>query len=101
MVKEYKTIREVAGPLMLVDKVSGVKYNELGTITLENGEKRRCKVLELDGDKALLQLFDSAAGLNLANSSVSFTGRGIELALSEDILGRVFSGMGDPTAKHP
>ena len=57
MVKEYKTIREVAGPLMLVDKVSGVKYNELGTITLENGEKRRCKVLELDGDKALLQLF--------------------------------------------
>ena len=96
MVKEYKTIREVAGPLMLVDKVSGVKYNELGTITLENGEKRRCKVLELDGDKALLQLFDSAAGLNLANSSVSFTGRGIELALSEDILGRVFSGMGDP-----
>ena len=65
MVKEYKTIREVAGPLMLVDKVSGVKYNELGTITLENGEKRRCKVLELDGDKALLQLFDSAAGLNL------------------------------------
>ena len=55
MVKEYKTIREVAGPLMLVDKVSGVKYNELGTITLENGEKRRCKVLELDGDKALLQ----------------------------------------------
>ncbi|MEG1743887.1 MAG: V-type ATP synthase subunit B, partial [Clostridia bacterium] len=96
MIKEYQTIREVAGPLMLVDKVSGIKYGELGTITLVNGEKRRCKVLELDGDKALLQLFDSAAGLNLSNSTVSFTGRSIELAVSEDIMGRVFSGMGDP-----
>ena len=96
MIKEYKTIREVAGPLMLVDEVSGVKYGELGEIKLANGEKRRCRVLEINGDKALVQLFESSAGLNLANSAVSFSGHGIELALSEDILGRVFSGMGDP-----
>ena len=98
MVKEYKTIREVAGPLMLVDKVSGVKYNELGTITLENGEKRRCKVLELNGDKALLQLFDSAAGLNLARfQGAAFYGQRNRACPSvRDMLGRVFDGHGRP-----
>ncbi len=95
MILEHKTIREVAGPLMLVDGISGVKYGELGTITLEDGSRRRCKVLELDGDKALLQLFESSAGINLAHSTVSFSGHGISLGVSPDILGRVFSGMGD------
>ena len=58
MPREYKTIQEVAGPLMLVRKVEGVAYNELGEIELANGEKRHCRVLEIDGTDALVQLFE-------------------------------------------
>ena len=72
MPKEYKTIREVAGPLMMVSDVENVKYDELGEIELPNGETRRCKVLEIDGSNALVQLFDSAAGINLAESKIRF-----------------------------
>lgn len=93
---EYRTIQEVAGPLMLVKDVEGVAYNELGEIKLKNGEVRRCKVLEIDGSNALVQLFDSAAGINLSNSKVRFLGRSMELAVSKDMLSRVFDGMGRP-----
>lgn len=96
MLKEYKTIAEVAGPLMLVKKVEGVKLDELGEIELANGEIRRCRVLEIDGDNALVQLFESSAGINLAESKVRFLGRGIELPVSLDMLGRVFDGLGRP-----
>ena len=96
MPKEYRTIEEVAGPLMLVRDVSGVKYNELGEIELENGEKRRCRVLEINGTNALVQLFEASTGINLSNSRVRFTGRQMELGVSEDMLGRVFDGLGNP-----
>ncbi|MDQ2085129.1 V-type ATP synthase subunit B [Herbivorax sp. ANBcel31] len=96
MLKEYKTISEVAGPLMLVKKVEGVKYGELGEIELENGEIRGCRVLEINEDDALVQLFESAAGINVAESKVRFLGRGIEFPVSLDMLGRVFSGLGKP-----
>ncbi len=96
MPREYRTIQEVAGPLMLVKDVEGVAYNELGEIELANGEVRRCKVLEINGSNALLQLFDSAAGINLSNSKVRFLGRSMELAVSKDMLSRVFDGMGRP-----
>lgn len=96
MIKEYRTIQEVAGPLMLVRQVEGVAYNELGEIELQNGEKRRCRVLEVNGSDALVQLFESSAGINLAQSKVRFLGRGIELAVSPELLGRVFDGMGRP-----
>ncbi len=96
MVREYRTIEEVAGPLMLIRQVEGVKYDELGEIELPDGEIRRCRVLEINGSNALVQLFDSAAGLNLANSKVRFLGHGVELPVSQDMLGRVFSGMGEP-----
>ena len=96
MVKEYRTIEEVAGPLMLLRKVDGVKYDELGEIELPDGEMRRCRVLEINGSNVLVQLFESSAGLNLANSKVRFSGHGIELPVSKDMLGRVFSGMGEP-----
>lgn len=96
MIREYKTIEEVAGPLMLVRKVDGVKYDELGEIELPNGEVRRCKVLEVNGSNVLVQLFDSAQGINLANSKVRFTGHSVRLGVSRDMLGRVFSGMGEP-----
>ena len=96
MIREYKTIEEVAGPLMLVKQVENVKYDELGVIELPGGEKRRCRVLEVNGSNVLVQLFDSAQGLNLAESKVSFTGHGVQLPVSADMLGRVFSGMGEP-----
>lgn len=101
MQKEYRTISEVAGPLMLVKQVEGVAYDELGEIELPNGETRRCRVLEIDGSNALVQLFESAAGINLANSKVRFLGRGIELAVAEDMLGRVFDGLGRPADGGP
>jgi len=96
MLKEYRTISEVAGPLMLVQKVEGVKLDELGEIELSNGEIRRCRVLEIDRDNALVQLFESSAGINLEESKVRFLGRGIELPVSIDMLGRVFDGLGRP-----
>ena len=96
MLKEYKTIREVAGPLMLIKSVEGVTYGELGEIILQNGEKRRCKVLEVNGTDAVVQLFESSAGMNLAESKVRFMGTGIELGVSPDILGRIFDGLGRP-----
>lgn len=96
MPKEYRTIEEVAGPLMLVKGVEGVAYNELGEIELANGEKRRCKVLEINGSNALVQLFENSAGINLSNSKVRFLGRSMELGVSDDMLGRVFDGMGRP-----
>ncbi|HNW05361.1 MAG TPA: V-type ATP synthase subunit B, partial [Oscillospiraceae bacterium] len=96
MLKEYRTIQEVAGPLMLIREVENVKYDELGEIELPDGEVRRCKVLEVNGDNALVQLFESSAGINLERSKVRFLGRGLELPVSEELLGRVFSGMGKP-----
>ncbi len=96
MIREYKTIREIASPLMMVSQVEGVTYNELAEIELPNGETRRCKVLEVDGDTAVVQLFESAAGINLKESKVRFLGHTLELAVSEDVLGRVFDGMGKP-----
>ena len=101
MPKEYRTIEEVAGPLMLIKDVSGVTYNELGEIELKNGETRRCRVLEIDGSNALVQLFENSTGINLAESKVRFTGRQMELAVSEDMLGRVFDGLGRPADGGP
>ena len=94
--KEYRTIQEIAGPLMLVRDVQGVTYGELGEIELPSGELRRCKVLEVDGSRALVQLFESSAGINLRESKVRFLGHGIELGVSGDMLGRVFDGLGHP-----
>ncbi len=96
MPKEYKTIQEVAGPLMVVEQVEGAGYYELGEIRLANGETRRCRVLEVDGSRAVVQLFENAAGINLADSTVRFLGHGLELGVSPDMLGRVFDGMGEP-----
>jgi V/A-type H+-transporting ATPase subunit B len=101
MLKEYRTISEVAGPLMLVKKVENVKFGELGEIELSSGEVRRCRVLEINRDNALVQLFESSAGINLENSKVRFLGRGIELPVSEDLLGRVFDGLGNPADDGP
>ena len=96
MIKEYRSIQEIAGPLMLISGVEGVKYDELGEIELVNGEIRRCKVLEVNGDTALVQLFESSTGINMSDSKVRFLGKSLDFGVSPDILGRVFDGMGKP-----
>ncbi len=101
MPKEYRTIQEVAGPLMLVRGVEGVFYNELGEIELAGGEKRRCKGLEINGTDALVQLFESSTGINLSDSKVRFLGRAMELGVSRDMLARVFDGLGRPIDDGP
>ena len=92
--KEYKTIKEIVGPLMLVDNVEGVKYDELVEIVGKNKEIRRGKVLEVEGDKALVQLFESSRGLQASSSKVRFLGHSLSLGVSEEMLGRVFDGLG-------
>ena len=96
MFKEYKTITEAVGPLMVVSGVEGVTYNELVDIIGANGELRRGKVLEVNRDKAVVQLFESSQGLKISDSRARFLGHSQELAVSRDMLGRVFDGMGNP-----
>ena len=96
MMKEYRTIHEISGPLMVVEHVDGVTYDELAEIELRDGSIRRCKVLEVNGDKAVVQLFESSAGINLRDSKIRFLGHPLQLAVSGDMLGRVFNGMGQP-----
>ncbi len=101
MLKEYKSITEVVGPLMLVEGVAGVKYDELVEIEQASGEIRLGRVLEINADKALVQLFEGSQGLKVSTSKARFLGRGQELALSMDMLGRVFDGMGNPKDNGP
>ena len=96
MLKEYKSIKEIVGPLMLVEGVDGAKFDELVEIVQEDGEIRRGKVLEVNRDKALVQLFEGSQGIQMSTSKARFLGRSLEIALSEDILGRVFDGLGNP-----
>ena len=101
MRKEYRTIKEVVGPLMLVEDVSGVKYDELVEIEQADGSIRRGRVLEVNGDKALLQLFEGSQGLRISDSNARFLGKSIELDVAPDMLGRVFDGMGKPMDDGP
>ena len=96
MIREYRTIQEINGPLMMVKKVQGVTYDELGEIELPDGTLRRCKVLEVNGDNAVVQLFEPSAGINMKDSKIRLLGHPLELAVSGDMLGRVFNGMGKP-----
>ncbi len=101
MLKEYKTVREVVGPLMVVDGVEGVKLEELVEIELQTGEKRRGRVLEVNEDKAMIQLFEGSSGINLKSTSVRFLGKPLELGVSPDMIGRVFDGLGRPKDNGP
>jgi V/A-type H+-transporting ATPase subunit B len=101
MIKEYRTIESINGPLMVVRRVQGVTYDELVEIELSDGSIRRGKVLEVNGDNAVVQLYEAAAGINLRDSKVRFLAHPLELAVSEDMLGRVFNGMGQPIDDGP
>ena len=95
MLKEYRTVTEVVGPLMVVEGVEGVKYDELVEIELHTGEKRRGKVLEVNGSKAMVQIFEGSSGINLKGTKAKFLGRPLEIGVSEDMLGRIFDGLGN------
>ena len=96
MIREYRTVEEIASPLMIVRMVDGVTYDELVEVELHDGSVRRGQVLEVNGDNAVVQLFEASAGINLKDSSVRFLGHPLELPVSGDMLGRVFNGMGEP-----
>ena len=96
VIKEYRTVSEVVGPLMIVEQVEGVHFNELVEIQLHDGTKRQGQVLEVQEDKAMVQLFEGSSGINLEKAKVRFTGRPLELPVSEDMVGRIFNGMGKP-----
>ncbi len=96
MIREYQTVTSIAGPLMLVADVEGVKYQELVQITLPSGEVRRGQVLEVEGDHALVQVFEGTTGIDVPSAKVRFMARGITIDLSPEILGRVFGGLGRP-----
>jgi len=101
MIKEYSTITEVNGPLIIVNKISNVKYDELVEIELSDGEKRRGQVLEVSEDKAIVQMFEGTSGIDIVNTKVRFLGRVIEIPVSMDLLGRIFDGSGRPIDKGP
>lgn len=101
MIKEYRTIGEVVSPLMAVEKVAGVKYEELIEVRMQNGEIRRGQVLEVQEDKAMVQIFEGTSGINLRDSTVRFLGHPLELGVSEDMIGRVFDGLGRPKDNGP
>ena len=89
-------VTEIIGPLVLVEEVSGVAYDELVEVQLQTGETRLGKVLEVEEDKALIQVFEGTEGLDIQTLKFKFRGKGLELAVSPDILGRIFSGLGKP-----
>lgn len=99
--KEYRTVTEIAGPLMLVEGVQGVTYGELADIKMANGSIRRGRVLEINDDKAMVQVFEGTSGLSCQDVKVKFLGKGIELGVSTDMLGRVFDGFGRPVDDGP
>lgn len=96
MLKEYKTVTEVVGPLMVVEQIEGVKFDELVEIQMQNGEIRHGQVLEVSKDKAMVQIFEGPSGINIKDTKVRFRGKPLSIAVSEDMVGRVFDGMGNP-----
>ncbi|SUY47814.1 V-type ATP synthase subunit B [Clostridium putrefaciens] len=101
MLKEYRTVTEVVGPLMVVEGVEGVKFDELVEIEMHTGEMRRGKVLEINGSKAMVQIFEGSSGINPKGTKAKFLGKPLDLGVSEDMLGRVFDGMGRPKDNGP
>ena len=99
--REYTTVAEVAGPLMIVEGVEGVAYSEIVDIETPSGEKRRGEVLEVKGDLAVVQVFEGTRDLNTSTTKVRFTGETAHIGVSLDMLGRVFSGTGNPTDGGP
>ncbi|MDT8285362.1 MAG: V-type ATP synthase subunit B, partial [Thermovirgaceae bacterium] len=94
--KEYRTISNLSGPLLLVEKTENVRYDELVEIELANGEHRRGRVLEITRERALVQVFEGTTGIDVESTKVRFMGKVLTLPVCKDILGRIFNGRGEP-----
>lgn len=101
MIKEYQTTISIAGPLLIAEKISGAKYDELVEIELESGEVRKGKILEVEEDRVLIQVFEGTSGLDIKSTKLRLKGRGLEISVSPDMLGRIFSGLGEPIDDTP
>jgi len=101
MLKEYQTVTDISGPLMMVEQVDRAKYGHIVEIELGDGTIRHGNILQVERDKALVQVFEGTSGIDVDDSTVRFLGRPLELAVSEDLLGRVFSGLGEPRDDGP
>jgi V/A-type H+-transporting ATPase subunit B len=101
VMKEYKTITQIAGPLVFVSDISGVGYNEIVEIMLPSGERRKGQVLDVSGTAAVVQVFGPTSGINTTQTSVRFLGETMRIGLSSDMLGRAFTGLGEPRDKGP
>jgi len=97
----YKTIKNISGPLLIVEGAEGVKYDELVNIEMSGGEMRTGKVLEVSTGKALIQVFEGTQGIGTESAAVRFVGRGLEIPVSLDIIGRIFDGAGKPIDNGP
>ena len=96
MQRSYESVVSIAGPIVIVEGVEGVKYEELVEVQSQNGEKRMGKVLEIDGSRAMVQMFESPQGLSTAGLKAKFLGKIATLGVSTEMLGRVFNGAGKP-----
>ena len=93
---EYIGIREINGPLVTVEGVENVAYDEIVDIQLQDGTKKTGQVITVSGDRAVVQIFEGSTGMSLVNTSSKFTGHTMQLAVSKEMLGRVFNGVGKP-----
>ena len=101
MLKEYKTVYEISGPLMMVEGVENAKFGHMVDIELGDGSMRHGQILQVQGDKVMVQVFEGTSGINVVDTTVRFMGKPMELSVSPDILGRVFSGTGVPIDNGP
>jgi V/A-type H+-transporting ATPase subunit B len=93
---ETQSIKSVAGPLILVEGARGAKYEELVEVVLSSGEKKLGRVLEIEEDTALIQLFEESTGINIGSTKIRFLNKTVTLGVSKTILGRIFDGLGRP-----
>ncbi|OKY78118.1 MAG: Archaeal/vacuolar-type H+-ATPase subunit B [Candidatus Methanohalarchaeum thermophilum] len=93
---EYQTVSEVSGSIMVVENIEGVAYDEVVEVVLPDGSRRQGQVLEAEEDKAVVQVFEGTRGIDTANTNVRFTGETMKFGVSEDLLGRILDGIGDP-----
>ncbi|MDD5433067.1 MAG: V-type ATP synthase subunit B, partial [Candidatus Pacebacteria bacterium] len=101
MLKTYKTIKEAAGPLVVVEGVENIKYEEMVEIEMQNGQIKRGRVLEASEDTAIIQVFEDIRGLNLRDSKAKFLAKTMKLGVSFDMVGRIFDGAGRPKDNGP
>src|SRR3989338_3058432 len=101
LIKEYQTVTDVAGPLVFIDRVDGVGYNELVEVILPSGEKKKGQVLDVSKGKAVVQIFGTTTGLDTDKTKIRFSGETIKLGVSKEMLGRVFNGLGEPIDSGP